>query len=623
MLASLVKRITSIPGIAEIVALLGGIVFLIQLIKYATMQISILDEGANLYKGYLFATGQYTPFQDYGPWMNHMPFSFLVPGYVQTVFGPGLRTGRYYSIALALFMLLGLWILSRRLGGRWWAVGAVWAVALNPMFSRIYSSAYSQVLIACLLIWILVLVLNERTIPWQICLGCALAGFSLLTRLNMVVVLPLLIGYIFWQHGKRAGFLATITGILTVIIGHALFWPGILQLWASWLPSSLTPFLDSWRRIESGSALWAPEPSFGQRVLSFWLGMRSNFIALVGFFGLVFLGFQPKSWINKFYQRSAIFLGTLLALLVAEHAWASLGKNYCVYCFQIYLTFFAPVVFLLIIIIFRGWKRGESTGFALYISVLILLVSAGIGSSNYREFGRALTDFSRFLKRGGIIARRNQFWDYIEYSTVVPSQTARYLIPGLIGLAAGILVLVLAWSIYRRQRSNQQVDVNFGLLAIGIMLIAGLILSPTKVLGNSYQDNDCEGDVIVANETAGQYLAQVIPTGSQVYWQGTDSVVPMLYLPGVSLYLPQIDQDYTYSLGGDPQEMLRIGLWNDELAEGWKQEADFVVIVERRYNSEWEKFFESNQFDELPESPSVAPCRDDLHLRIFRRRGTN
>lgn len=603
--------------------LLGGIVFLIQLIKYATMQISILDEGANLYKGYLFATGQYIPFQDYGPWMNHMPFSFLVPGYVQTIFGPGLRTGRYYSIALALFMLLGLWILSRRFGGRWWAVGAVWAVALNPMFSRIYSNAYSQVLIACLLIWILVLVLNERTIPWQIYLGSALAGVSLLTRLNMVVVLPLLIGYIFWQHGKRVGLLATITGILTVIIGHALFWPGILQLWASWLPSSLTPFLDSWRRIETGSALWAPEPSIDQRVLSFWWAIRSNFIALVGFFGLVFLVFQPKSWMNEFHRRAATFLGILLTLLVAEHAWASLGKNYCIFCFQIYLTFFAPVVFLLIIIVFRGWKRGESPGFALYIGALILLISAGIGTNAYRDFGRVLTDFFRFLKRGGFIARRNQFWDYIEYSTVVPSQTAKYLIPGLIGLVAGIMVLVLAWSIYRRQRSDRQVDVNFGLLAIGIMLIAGLILSPTKILGNNYQDNDCEGDVIVANETAGQYLAQIIPPGSQVYWQGTDSVVPMLYLPGVSLYLPQIDQDYTYSQGGNPQEMLRIGLWNDELAEGWKQEADFVVIAERRYNVEWENFFASNQFDELSKSPGVSPCRDDSSLRIFRRREAN
>ena len=622
-MASLIKRIATIPWIAEVVAFLGGILYLFQAINFATMQVSILDEGAYLYKGYLFATGQTAPFQDYGAWGNHMPFSFLIPGYIQTIFGPGLRTGRYFSIALALLMLLGLWIVSRRLGGRWWAMSAIWVVALSPMYSRIYSSAYSQVLIVCLFIWILVLVLNERTILWKICLGSTLAGISVLTRMNMVLVLPLLIGYIFWQHGKRAGLLASTTAILTVIIGHALFWPGIIRLWASWLPPSLTPFLDVWRVIDTGTSFWDPNIPFDQRVLSFWWGIRSNFIALVGFFGLGLLVFQSRSWNNEFYRRSAIYLSIQLALLVAAHAWASLGKNYCVFCFQVYLTFFAPAAFLLIIIIFREWKGRGSKWYAIYASVLILLISVGVGYSTNKDFERSVNDFSRLLGWEQLITDNNLLSRILEYKFGLPYETINILAPSLIGLAVGILVLVLAWIIYRRIQSSQQVGVNFGLIAIGIMLIAGLMLSPTELLGNGYQDNDCEGDVIAANETAGHYLAEVIPPGSQVYWQGTPSMVPMLYLPGVSVYLPQIDFDYTYYLGGNTQEMLKIGLWNDELAEKWKQEADFVIISEQNYNPEWKAFLESGQFDELPRSPSVAPCRNDSRLRIFPRRITN
>ena len=394
-MASLIKRIASIPWIAEVIAFLGGLLYLFQAIKFATMQVSILDEGAYLYKGYLFATGQTSPFQDYGAWGNHMPFSFLIPGYVQTIFGPGLRTGRYFSIAVALMMLLGLWIVSRRFGGRWWAMGAVWAVALTPFYSRVYSGAYSQVLIACLFVWILVLILNERLILWQICLGSALAGISVLTRMNMVFVLPLLIVFIFWQHGKRAGLLASTAAILTLIIGHAIFWPGIIRLWASWLPPSMTPFLDAWRVIETGISYWDPKISFDQRVQSFWWAVRSNFIALVGLFGLGILVFQSKSWINDFYRRSAIYLSIQLTLLVAAHAWASLGKNYCVFCFQIYLTFFAPVVFLLIIIVFRGWKGGGSKWYAVYASVLILLISVGIGYNTNNEIASAVKEFLR------------------------------------------------------------------------------------------------------------------------------------------------------------------------------------------------------------------------------------
>jgi hypothetical protein len=622
-MASLIKRIASIPWIAEVIAFLGGLLYLFQAIKFATMQVSILDEGAYLYKGYLFATGQTSPFQDYGAWGNHMPFSFLIPGYVQTIFGPGLRTGRYFSIVVALMMLLGLWIVSRRFGGRWWAMSAVWAVSLTPFYSRVYSSAYSQVLIACLFVWILVLILNERLILWQICLGSALAGISVLTRMNMIFVLPLLIAFIFWQHGKRAGLLASATAILTLIIGHAFFWPGIIRLWASWLPASLTPFLDAWRVIETGISYWDPKISFDQRVQSVWWAVRSNFIALVGLFGLGILVFQSKSWINDFYRRSAIYLSIQLTILVAAHAWASLGKNYCVFCFQIYLTFFAPVAFLLIIIVFSGWKGGGSKWYAFYASVLILLISVGIGYNTNNEIARAVKDFSGLLRRGHLIAGKIKLWEYLEIRTGLPFETTSIWVPSLLGLAVGLLVLVLAWIINRRMQSNQRAGANFGLLAVGIMLIFGLMLSPTRLLGNRYQDNDCEVDVIEANETVGQYLAEVIPPGSQVYWHGTPSVVPMLYLPGVSVYLPQIDYEYTYYLGGDTQEMLKVGLWNDELAEKWKQEADFVIISEHNYNSEWEVFLASDQFDELPKTPSVAPCRHYSRLHIFRRRATN
>ena len=622
-MASLIKRIAAVPWLAEVITLLGGILFLSQAIKFASTQISILDEGAYLYKGYLFATGQTTPFQDYGAWGNHMPFSFLIPGYVQAIFGPGLRTGRYFSIALALIMLLGLWILSKRLGGRWWAMAAVWVVALTPIYSRIYSSAYSQVLIVCLFIWILVLTMNEKLIPWQIYLGSALAGISVLTRLNMILVLPLLLGFIFWQHGKRVGLLASTTAILTLIIGHALFWPGILRLWASWLPTSLTPFLDAWRVIDTGIGVWDPKIPFDRRVLSFWWGVRSNFIALVGIFGLGILAFQPKSWQNEFYRRSAVYLTLQLVLLFAAHAWASLGKNYCVFCFQVYLTFFAPIALLIIIIIFRGWKGGGSIWYAIYASVLVLLISVGISDNIHLEIVRAVNNFNRLLRRKHIIASKMKLWEFLELKTGLPYETTSVLVPILLGLAFGLLVLLITWIIYRRIQSKQRTGINFGLLAIGVLLIIGLMLSPTKLLGNNYQDNDCGEDVILAHETAGRYLAGVIPPGSSVYWEGTPSVVQMLYVPGVSLYLPQIDYEYTYHLGGDPQELLKVGLWNEELAEKWKQEADFLIIAEQNYNLEWDVFIEPDQFEELAMSPSVDPCQEGSRLRIFRRKVIN
>ncbi len=49
-MATSIKRFASLPWIAEVFALLGGLVYLFQAIKYAALQVSILDEGAYLYK---------------------------------------------------------------------------------------------------------------------------------------------------------------------------------------------------------------------------------------------------------------------------------------------------------------------------------------------------------------------------------------------------------------------------------------------------------------------------------------------------------------------------------------------------------------------------------------------
>ena len=44
--------------------------------------------------------------------------------------------------------------------------------------------------------------LGEDRPLWQIILGSILAALAVLTRQNMAPVLPLLVLYIFWQHGK-------------------------------------------------------------------------------------------------------------------------------------------------------------------------------------------------------------------------------------------------------------------------------------------------------------------------------------------------------------------------------------------------------------------------------------
>jgi hypothetical protein len=616
----LLNKALSLPGVAEITAILGGIVYFLQTSYYSQMQASILDEGAYLLKGFLFATGKYVPFQDYGPWGNHMPLAFLIPGYVQTWFGPGLRTGRYFSIALGLLMLLGLWIVANRLGNAWWAAAAIWVVAVNPLFARIYSMAVSQVLVACMLVWIMVLVLDEKPSTWRLLSGSALAAILLMTRINMILVLPVLVLYIFWQFGLRQGLLSAALGASIVILGHAAYWPGILRLWASWLPSSWTPFLNAWRIFDNGVGTWDPVVTPDLRWLSLWYGVRYNFIALAGLVGFGVLGLQRGGWMNEFHRRAAIFLSALSALLLAVHAWAALGKDYCVFCFSGYLTFFTPLVFLLIILTYSSWQERSSKLYRFFVPMFILAISMGAGFGSFQETGDWLLNLPlpRF-KGGQILTGNTPLWGLLENLAGLDYKVSRWIVPSLAGLVIGLALIGIAIIAYRSGWFEIKKHGQFGLFAMGLLLALGMVLSPTVILGGGFRENDCSGDVIAANEQAGRYLATVIPPGSQVYWDGSLSAVPLLYPPGIKIYPPQINDGYAYRRGGNTEQLLRAGLWNNILVNQWKKEADFIIIEEKNYSEDWKNFLESGLFQELQRSPSTAPCRDNASLRVFRK----
>ncbi|OQY29679.1 MAG: hypothetical protein B6I38_07955, partial [Anaerolineaceae bacterium 4572_5.1] len=172
------KQLYKISWLADALAGVGAIIYIVQIWIYAHTQDTVLDEGLYLLKGYLFATGKYAPYQPYGPQTNKMPLAFLIPGYVQKLFGPGLRTGRYFAITLSILFLLGVWIVARRLGGdshggrasRWSGTAAVFIVALNPANLKLYSLMISEGLVATMIIWILVLTLGKKRPLWQLIL---------------------------------------------------------------------------------------------------------------------------------------------------------------------------------------------------------------------------------------------------------------------------------------------------------------------------------------------------------------------------------------------------------------------------------------------------------------------
>ncbi len=605
--------------LAGLLAFLGLVVFAAQGWNYARTTVSSLDEGAYLYKGYLFATGQYHPFEPYGVWTNKAPLAFLIPGYVERIFGPGLMTGRTLALLFGSLSLLPLWIASRRLGGPWLAAAAVWVYALSPAVIKIYSEAVTQSTILFLMACILALSLGEDRPLWQLLLGGFLAGLMIFVRQNMLLVLPLLVLYILWQRGWKPALYTALVGGAVVIFFHVLYWPYIMQLWLPWLPKSIAALFDQYAAHASGAPSWNPSVDVNGRILSFFQGVRFHLATIFGMVVGLLLWPKRKDWpsagVSQTEFRAAVFLGALFIGLLLMHSWASITNDYCVFCFTPYVAFFNVAAILFTVILIRVLARDAHPVRQVLLALAVLVLFAGIGYSAFEDWGDGLLLLNVPRVSGGhLLPGFTTLWDMISNKFALERNVAEKIVSTVAGAFVGVFFLLLSFLIKRLKFPR----VNYGYFLAVSLLIASLFFSP--LLAGGAAKPDCAAmDVIAANEQVGAYLAENIPAGSQVYWNGGLSVAPLLYARDIEIYPAQINDGYAFYIGGDSQELLKYGFWNDALAAQWLKEADYVIVEGWRY-ADMKADLPPSAYDELPRSPNQISCLAGSGLRIFKRK---
>jgi hypothetical protein len=606
---------------AVIFGLAGIITYFIIAIQYAHNKLSFLDEGLLLFKGYLFSTGQFTPYADFGVRTNQLPLAFLIPGQIQEWFGPGLQTGRYFSIFLSILMLVGLWLTVKKLAGSWWATGAVWAYALNPASIKIYTIAITQGCIAFMFIWLLFLSLNEKQSLWKTGFAGLITSIMVLTRLNMIIVFPLLALFFWWRYGFKHTVIYFISGLIILVIGHTLFWPGILQVWAGWLPKSITPFLDPWRKNTDGVSLQYLLPNnadpITERFTNFWLVIRLHFAGVFGAIAAALLFPKINNWRHEWKLKTAFFLTVLFFILFIFHLYVTFGMDYCVSCIILYTSFFDFTGILAFILVvtslnwnYPPWRK----------ALMVIVICSSIIGMVYT----AIEDFIRPLVQQG---NDNTF------------RLGSGLFSGLIGLVqdllgiryypalrivtfgviiTGIILLIIGYFILFHKKSKAWGNKIDPPRAIVLFMCIGLVLSPTKLLGLGNNFFDCKGDVIKAYEDAGASMMKQIPQGSSVFWEGRSSAI-FLYLPGIIIYPPQLNHIHSYFQGGDDTQLLRLGRYNDHLASKWFGEADFILI-EKEWVKKWQtETLNSGFFKKIGPDFPLGQCDSAGKLQLYQR----
>lgn len=596
---------------------LSGIFLLVRSFRYANLLPARMDESLFLYKGLLFANGTYAPFEPYGLWTNKNPLSFLIPGWFQLIFGAGLRSGRIFSIMLGLLTILAIWIVVRKFTNEWLAFFATAAIALTPFYAWTFAQFISQSLVAALLAWTLVFTLGKEKPIWQIILGTILAVLVVQVRQNMLPVIPFLILYIFWENGKKAGTISLFTALLVFGGLTAVYWPEIIRNYLAVIPPFMQSFALKFINLPDSTLVVANTIQPIERIMSLTQGFRTHFPEILGAFSACVWLLLPARKKESTY-KVIIFLLILFITLFLAHIWASILKNFCVYCFSNYLAFFGILGIILFALCID--KQEDKTPVFLQICgiIILLILCASAGFSIYQDTGHLLMDLEiPRIKDLSIEPGSVALWTMLSNKFGLAFDELEMIIPTAFGLFFGLFFLILT-ALYRKIK---KVRSSFLASAILLFAILGcLITFPLTELQYSAGLRSCSGDSISAYEAIGEYLDESIEPGARVWWWGISGQIILSYMDDIHIYPPQLNYMFNYLAGSASDKFYQLGYWNEDLAREWLAEADYAIVENAVFSGEVVQWIDARQFDELPPTITINQCSTSDYFRVFRRK---
>lgn len=590
-----------------------------------------MDEGNYIFKGLFYATGQYYPYQPYGFLSNKMPMSFLIPGWILQFFERGITAPRIYALLVSILFLIGLFLLIRRETNFSFALLGVWVFALNPIFIKTYSLAISQGLVACLFVWSLYFYFGKTRNQIQILIGSLLTSLVVMSRENMIPVIVFLWVYIFVRHRKNL-WIAVLASLAPIIFIHILYFPNIMVNWVKWIPfEPIKETLYDWLGVTLPNSISEKVngPNLFSRITALFEGIKINLWIFLSFL-LAIISLLSKRIKDKRFE--VLSLSLLFTLLILMHAWASVGKNYCIYCFQIYLSFFNFLGVFIFSLTMYECKVSQFKNPKWVVAGFSLISFIAITFSSYEDMYRSpiyrwldenfwkfplprIKDFR--LAEGTMNIKAiliNKFdWD-IEFAlkTLFPIFSVAMIVL-IIFFLSYLVVKIL--NNKRSKFSNPQLWNQ--MIVVNLLII--LLLSPTFLGGNSAYPFQCQPNVIESINAAGQTLARTIEPGSMVDWRSSDSPILMLYLQDIKLHPPQLNNEYSYMNSSDTELVERMGWWNEELSMRWLMESDYLIVSPRDINDDLKLQLQQYYTMAGPSIYLYTCDTETMNLRVYRR----
>jgi hypothetical protein len=279
------------------------------------------------------------------------------------------------------------------------------------------------------------------------------------------------------------------------------------------------------------------------------------------------------------------------------------------------MSFFAPAGVVLLALILRYLPGERPAAHAWLVLLFVVALAALLGLGAYGRIGDGLArlrlpHLSAWLD--GDFSAGYPLWDVLNVRFGLRFEWTRKLLPAAAGLLAGLAIAGLGLRLGRNSGGASAAMAR-------ALLLAGILLSPTPILGNGFQSYDCGQDTLAGYEQVGRELAGIITGPQQVYWRGGKSIVPLLYVPEAAVYPPQINGDYTLYGLDDSDLLLKFGLWNEALSDRLLAEADTVLIEAAAYRGELRDSVDAAGLVAVGRTPAPYTCRPDAEILVFRQ----
>jgi hypothetical protein len=313
-------------------------------------------------------------------------------------------------------------------------------------------------------------------------------------------------------------------------------------------------------------------------------------------------------------MRAVIFLSALLLVLYVAHVQVAFFGEFCISCILLYVGYFDFLGLMLLVIAAPLLLKQLTPVRQAVVFAVIALVILGIGFSSHEDLD---SDFAKvMIERLDGTYLWGALIHYIDLPHLLLFRVTFVLLVSALVILLGAVVLGV---IRYRFNGGSLAGGRIGIIALNLFLILGLVLSPTKVLGAGSDFFDCAGtDVLTSYERAGEELSDVIEPGSKIYWEGRLLAI-FLYMPDVNIYPPQMNHVHSYFVGGDADTLLRYSQWNEELAQQWLEEADYILVQNREKVYLTDEMLESGEYVNIMSAPRAERCRWQSVIQVYQR----